>query len=142
MDDNHHVLQVGVKIFLRNPEGKYLLMRRSPERYPGVRGEWDIPGGRIDPGSSLIENLRREVMEEARLKIVSEPRLICAQDIIPDNERHVVRLTYTGLTEGEPTLDGFEHVEYRWASLEELKAHEAMDVYAREVIDKGLLDVL
>ncbi len=136
------ILQVGVKIFLRNPEGKYLLMRRSPIKYPGVRGEWDIPGGRINPGSLLIENLRREVKEETRLDIISEPELVCAQDIIPNGEKHVVRLTYTGRTEGEPVLDTTENIDYRWLSLEELKNHENLDVYAKSIIDKGLLDVL
>ena len=142
MEDHRNILQVGVKVFLKNTEGKYLLMRRSPKKYPGVRGEWDIPGGRINSGSLLIENLRREVMEEARLKIISEPKLIYAQDIIPNDEIHVVRLTYIGRTEGEPTLDVSEHIEYRWLSLEELKTYENVDVYAKEIIDKGLLGML
>lgn len=133
------ILQVGVKIFLRNPDGKYLLMRRSPEKYPGVKGEWDIPGGRINPGSLLIENLRREVMEETQLEITSQPKLIYAQDIIPSEEKHVVRLSYVGDTKGEPILDTSENVEYQWLSLEELKHHENVDIYVKEIIDKGYL---
>jgi len=133
------ILQVGVKIFLRNQDGKYLLMRRSPEKYPGVRGEWDIPGGRINPGSLLIENLRREVMEETQLKIISEPKLIYAQDIIPNDEKHVVRLSYVGETSGEPILDISENVEYKWLSLNELKSYENVDIYAKKIIDSGAL---
>jgi len=41
-------LQVGVKILLKNSEGKYLLIRRSAEKYPEVGARWDIVGGRID----------------------------------------------------------------------------------------------
>ena len=134
------ILQVGVKIFLRNQDGKYLLMRRSPEKYPGVRGEWDIPGGRINPGSLLIENLRREVMEETQLKIISEPKLIYAQDIIPNDEKHVVRLSYVGETSGEPILDISENVEYKWLSLNELKNHNNVDIYAKKIIDSGEFD--
>lgn len=52
-------LQVGVKIFLKNKDGKYLLVKRSPEKYKNVRGDWDIVGGRIEMGSTLIENLKR-----------------------------------------------------------------------------------
>ncbi len=62
-------LQVGVKILLKSKEGKYLLVKRSAEKYPEVGAKWDIVGGRIDPGSSLIDNLKREVMEETGLEI-------------------------------------------------------------------------
>lgn len=134
------ILQVGVKIFLRNQDGKYLLMRRSPEKYPGVKGEWDIPGGRINPGSFLIENLRREVKEETQLEITSEPELIGAQDIIPNDEKHVVRISYVGETVGEPILDTSENVEYQWLFLSELKNHKNVDMYAKEIIDEGALD--
>ena len=51
------ILQVGVKALLQNKEGKYLLLRRSKEKYKEVEGEWDIVGGRINPGSDLLENL-------------------------------------------------------------------------------------
>lgn len=58
-------LQVGVKILLRNNEGKYLLVRRSSEKYPEVgHYQWDIVGGRIDPGFPLLDNLNREIKEE------------------------------------------------------------------------------
>jgi ADP-ribose pyrophosphatase YjhB (NUDIX family) len=134
------ILQVGVKIFLRNQDGKYLLMRRSPEKYPDVKGEWDIPGGRINPGSLLIENLRREVKEETQLEIISEPKLIYAQDIIPNEEKHVVRLSYVGETRGEPILDTSENVEYKWLSLNELKNYSNVDIYAKKIIDSAALD--
>ncbi|HEA84446.1 MAG TPA: NUDIX hydrolase, partial [Candidatus Wildermuthbacteria bacterium] len=59
-------LQVGVKILLQNKDGKYLLVRRSPEKYPEIeaKNSWGIVGGRIIPGSPLFENLKREVKEE------------------------------------------------------------------------------
>ncbi len=136
---NEIKLQVGVKIFLRNKEGKFLIVRRNPEKYGSVKGEWDIVGGRIDPGSKLIENLKREVMEETQLEIISEPKLIHAQDIIPNVEKHVVRLSYSGDTEGEPVLDTSENIEYKWLSLEELKTQENLDVYVKEIIDLGLI---
>ena len=133
------VLQVGVKIFLKNPDGKYLLIRRSPIKYPGVKGEWDIPGGRINPGSLLLENLRREVKEETQLEIINEPKLIYAQDIIPNEEKHVVRLSYVGETKGDPILDTEENTEYKWLSLAELRKHENVDIYLMEIVGLGLL---
>jgi len=37
-------LQVGVKVLLKNKEGKFLLIRRSPKKYPEVGPKWDIVG--------------------------------------------------------------------------------------------------
>ena len=133
-------LQVGVKIFLRNKEGKYLLVRRNLEKYKNVKGEWDIVGGRINPGDTLMKNLEREVEEETKLEISSAPRLICAQDIIPNEEKHVVRLTYLGQTEGgEPDLDTDENVEYEWLTLDEMEQKDGLDIYVKEILEKGLL---
>ena len=135
---NEIKLQVGVKILLRK-NGKYLLLRRNTKKYPNIKGEWDIVGGRIDPGSRLLENLKREVKEETQLEITSSPVLIHAQDIIPNAEKHVVRLTYVGDTEGEPILDLDENEEYKWLSLDDLKNQNNLDIYVKEVLDLGLI---
>ena len=83
-----------------------------------------------------MENLKREVKEETGLEIISEPQLLDAQDIILGAERHVVRLTYTAQTKGEPILDTSENVEYKWLSIGELKAQEDLDVYVKEIVEK------
>lgn len=128
-------LQVGVKVLLKNAEGKFLLMRRSAYEERGV-GKWDIPGGRIEKGTLLMENLAREVKEETGLVISGEPRLLAAQDIIwPD--RHVVRITYIGEVVGEPKL-GPEHSEYAWFSYEEMKTLDQMDDYVKKLLDAGV----
>ena len=131
-------LQVGVKILLKNKDGKYLLLRRSPEKYPEASKQWDIVGGRIDTGNTLIENLRREVMEETGLEILGEPELVRAQDIIPNSERHIVRLTYVGRADGTPVLSE-EHTEYNWFTLEELRKIENLDKYFKELLESGII---
>lgn len=131
-------LQVGVKILLQNKKGKYLLVKRNPAKYPEVRETWDIVGGRIDPGSSLLKNLRREVKEEVGMELSGKPKLIAAQDILRIPGKHVVRLTYTGKAVGEPRLCGDEHVEVRWFSRRELEALEGLDQYLREILKKVL----
>ena len=129
-------LQVGVKILLRNEEGKYLLVRRSLEKYPEVGDhQWDIVGGRIDPGFPLIDNLKREIKEEMGLDLVNEPRLVAAQDILRIPGRHVVRLTYAGEIHGEPKLDPDEHSEYGWFTLHEMKNLQGLDLYFKEILN-------
>ena len=127
-------------MFLKNSEGKYLLLRKSPEKYPEVGPKWDIVGGRIEPGAPLMENLKREVHEETKLDLTETPTLIAAQDILRVPGRHVVRLTYTGTIEGEPQLDE-EHLEHRWFTMEELKklGEDELDMYFKELLDKGVV---
>lgn len=136
------ILQVGVKAVLRNGEGRILLLKRSA-KYESAEGSWDIPGGRIDPGSALADNLAREVKEETRLDLSGEPMLIVAQDIFFRKEDasdfHIVRLTYVGTVEGEPTLDGTEHTEHRWVSLDELAGFENLDRYLAELVSKKVI---
>ena len=128
-------LQVGVKILLQNSEGKYLLVHRSIEKYPDVEDKWDIVGGRINAGSTLLENLKREIKEETGLDLVNEPTLIAAQDIIKNPDFHVVRLTYIGRADGQVTLDTNENDEYRWCSREELEKLDGLDIYFKDLLN-------
>lgn len=130
-------LQVGVKILLKNKDGKYLVVCRSSEKYPEVGAKWDIVGGRIDIGVSLIDNLKREVVEETGLEIAGEQKLIAAQDILRA-DKHVVRLTYLGLADGEVKLSD-EATDYKWLSLEDIAKLDPLDRYFKEVLEKLIL---
>jgi ADP-ribose pyrophosphatase YjhB (NUDIX family) len=51
--------------------GRLLLVRRGREP---SRGLWSVPGGRVEPGESGPEAVRREVLEETGLSVtVGEP---------------------------------------------------------------------
>jgi 8-oxo-dGTP diphosphatase len=140
MQSNDMELQVGVKVLLKSTEGNYLLMRRAVDPsaiQKTFQGKWDIPGGRINPGTTLMENLAREVMEETGLTMTSEPVLVAAQDIMKWADRHVVRLTYTGSADGEVRLSE-EHTEYRWCTLDEIRDLENLDSYFKSLVDVGI----
>ncbi len=130
-------LQVGVKVILQNRDGAVLLLKRSEQLYKEVNNPWDIPGGRINVGMSLMENLEREVKEETGLSLLSVPVLRGAQDILK-TDKHVVRLTYTALAEGDVRLSE-EHTEYRWLPFAELATFPKLDRYVRELAEEGRL---
>jgi 8-oxo-dGTP diphosphatase len=133
--ENNLILQVGVKILLKNKDNQYLLIRRSLVKYPEVAsGRWDIVGGRINPGSTLINNLKREILEETALELVGVPKLIAAQDILRKPGHHVVRLTYIGEAKGEIKLDESENDIYKWYSWEELLNLDDVDAYFKELL--------
>ena len=131
-------LQVGVKILLKNKDGKYLVLLRSALKYPEAGAKWEMAGGRIDPGTTLFENLKREVKEETELDITGEPKLITAQDILKQ-DKHIVRLTYSGEANGEVKLSD-EHTDFKWLTLSEIKKLEPIDTYFKEILAKFNLD--
>ncbi len=128
-------LQVGVKILLKNSDGRYLLVRRNPKKYPEVGPKWDMVGGRINAGTTLMENLKREIKEEVGLNYTGEPKLVAAQDILKSMERHVVRLTFLGEMDGEPKIDE-DHLEFGWFSAEEIENFDpnVLDGYFRSLV--------
>lgn len=132
-------LQVGVKALIRNSSGKYLLIHRSSKKYPEINNLWDIPGGRINPGSPLIENLLREINEETGLEITDDPALLGAQDILRIPGRHVVRLTYLLSASGEVVIDQEEHDDFKWLDLDEVLNIEKLDIYVKELLTNSSL---
>ena len=133
-------LQVGVKVLLKNKEGKYLLVRRSSKMYPEVGATWDLVGGRIDVGTFLKENLAREVKEEIGLTLKKESTIVAAQDILKIPGRHVVRLTYQGEIDGEPTLNE-ENTEFHWFTSKELALQDNLDIFLKEVLLQKRFDL-
>ena len=128
-------LQVGVKVLLKNTAGKYLLVCRSPKKYPESKAGWDIVGGRIIPGTPLLSNLKREVKEETGLNLIKIDKILSAQDILRVKGRHVVRITYLGRAKGKIKLDE-ENLEYKWFSLKE------MEKLPKKHLDRYFLKVL
>ena len=126
-------LQVGVKVFLQRKDGRYLILKRSPSTYPELKNSWDLPGGRIIAGDTLLNNLKREVKEETNLSLTPPITLLAAQDII-FNSKHVVRLTYSCRVFGTPSINKGEHEEYLWVTKEELERMQDLDQYTKLVI--------
>ena len=131
-------LQGGVKVLLKNPEGKFLLIKRSDKKYPEVGPRWDIVGGRIEPGTTLLDNLKREVKEEINLELTETPELVAVQDILRLTDKHVVRMTYTGSITGEPKLDE-DHTEFGWFTRDEMLKLENLDIYFAELLKANMV---
>jgi 8-oxo-dGTP diphosphatase len=54
---------LSVKLFVRDRQGRLLLLKRS-SRAKWFAGQWDLPGGKVDPGEALDVALHREATEE------------------------------------------------------------------------------
>ncbi len=86
------------------------------------RGEWELPGGRPEPGEDAAACLVREFAEELGAAITVGAILDCWNyEVLP--ERHVAIVTYavTRAERGE-LRHSAEHRRFRWFSLAEIEA--------------------
>jgi 8-oxo-dGTP diphosphatase len=60
------VVQVAVGVLVR-PDGAFLLTSRPPGKV--YEGYWEFPGGKVEPGESVEQALRRELQEEIGISI-------------------------------------------------------------------------
>ncbi|MGB3300138.1 MAG: 8-oxo-dGTP diphosphatase MutT, partial [Phormidesmis sp.] len=65
--------QIGVAV-ITDEQGNILIDRRRQEGLLG--GLWEFPGGKIEPGESVEECVKREIAEELGIEIAVQERLI------------------------------------------------------------------
>lgn len=60
------VLMPGVVGVVQNEQGEILLQRRSDT------GDWELPGGALDPGEEPADAVIREVLEETGIRVAAD----------------------------------------------------------------------
>ncbi|MET9293309.1 NUDIX domain-containing protein [Streptomyces sp. NPDC003077] len=106
-----------------NDHGKAFAQRRGPQRrlFPGC---WDIVGGHVEPGESLLEALAREVEEETGWRVRRVRRLLGVTSWTGDDgdgKRH--EADWLVEVEGDldrPALEWSKHSAYDWFGPEDL----------------------
>jgi 8-oxo-dGTP diphosphatase len=84
------------------------------------RGEWDLPGGRPDPGEDHRTALRREVREETGLEVVVGAALDeHVFEVLPGRFVRILAFACEVESASEVTLS-HEHLQMRWLPLAEL----------------------
>lgn len=69
MESQEDCFHLGVKALIHNNESKFLLLERNlcPKKT-----YWDMPGGRLKKGETLLDTLQREIEEEIGLKHINK----------------------------------------------------------------------
>jgi len=115
-------------------EGAVLIARRKKtDRFGGV---WEFPGGKLEPGETPEEGLRRELMEELSLETDVGAFVGAFPYASPwlDIELLAYRVTIRG---GEPVL--VDHDEVRWVRAGDLRTFDFAepDLPLVEILSRG-----
>ncbi len=123
----------GTAIFRGN---RLLLLHRSVgAANPGI---WDLPGGQVHPGESLVQAARRETREETGLDVRVGP-IFHAEVFGALSKRGKMRRSVGVYFHSHAParkslrLDPEEHCEYAWVSIRELSDYPTVPFLARTI---------
>ena len=103
-------------------KGSYFIAQRNKEKYMGLK--WEFPGGKVDPGETLIEALCREIHEELNINIRVHEKL--AQEKYKDNEINIV-LHYFLCSIIDGTINLNEHEAMKWVEKKDFDKYDFVE---------------
>lgn len=83
-----------------------------------LSGTWEPPAGRLQPGESVEEGAVRELYEETGM-LIAPQHIIATWVGEAPTARRLASVTYAGRAEGGEVILSDEHLDHRWATLEE-----------------------
>src|SRR5690606_25758578 len=92
-------------------DGRYLICRRPAHKRHG--GLWELPGGKLDPGESLLDAARREMWEELALEATAVGRALAA--IRDPGSPFLIEFVEVEIADGAMP-EALEHEEVRWVA--------------------------
>lgn len=118
--------------FIKNKKGELLFV--TSHKWKGI---WSIPGGHVELGESLVEALKREVMEEVGLRVKVTRLLSIEEAIYPKQfirKKHFIFFDFLCETDSSRVrMDRLEIQGYRW-----VKPKEAMKLRHNEYTKHAL----
>lgn len=110
------IIDVAVGVLLRD-DGTVLLGNRPADKpWPGW---WELPGGKLEPGESVMQALKRELKEEIDIEMTEATPWVTYVHKYPTTTVRLAFCRVTGWT-GEPR--GLENQQLQWVDLKH--AHE------------------
>jgi len=96
-------------------DGRVLACERAEP--PEMRGMWEFPGGKVDPGETEPEALIRECEEELGVRVEVGDRV--GRDVLLSHGQAVLKV-YVARLVGDAVPHPHEHSDLRWLSAPEL----------------------
>ncbi|WP_017603937.1 NUDIX domain-containing protein [Nocardiopsis alkaliphila] len=140
-DDGHRWVAAAVII---DEKGRAFAQRRSAERkvFPNC---WDVVGGHVEAGESMLDALTREITEETGWRLSEVLAELCRLDWDPGDGSTRREIDYLVRVEGDlgrPTLEVGKHTEFMWVDPSRVHllrdARDPGDYFITDVVQKGL----
>jgi 8-oxo-dGTP diphosphatase len=115
------LFQVGVKGLIENKESKILLLKAPGWEKNNTPAHWDIPGGRVQEGDTILETLKREIEEETGITQLDGTTFFTA--VVSNHEIPLSDTKKAGLMlviykvsapDNSTVILSEEHTEYEW----------------------------
>ena len=122
-------LRIGVKALILRNGHEILLVRRSRLPESAHPLEYNLPGGAVEPGETLIAALKREVAEETALNITIDGIFGIREWIAVRHDAYYVGIFFAcrPVLQYSPISLNYENSEYIWATATDISSHEIID---------------
>ncbi len=111
-------IMIGVGAVVEDEDGScVLLVKHVPERGGYWQGKWICPGGKLEPGETIEQGIRREVREETNLDIDLVSPLHPFDRIVTEDGEvtlHVIYIDYLARVTGGSLRSASDVGEARW----------------------------
>lgn len=105
------VTEVAVGILIR-PNGDFLMTTRPAGK--AYAGHWEFPGGKLETNETVVEALRRELIEE--IGVIIQDVQVWRSSVV-DYPHALVRLTFCKISAWTGQLHMRESQQFAWQSL-------------------------
>lgn len=124
---------VAITALIKNhAKDKFLIIKRHKNEiaYPG---KWAFPGGKVERGETVLETLKREVLEEVGLEIEDHKEFLMDFTFIRPDDINVVGFCFEVIakTNDVKLADDFE--DFKWITPEELSNYDYIEGINEEV---------
>lgn len=130
--------KISVRALIKNNE-RILLVRRTGGN-PLYRGQYELPGGKVEFGEEPEQSLRREVNEELGIEtgVIQLYRVISWMDIVERDTQHIIIVYLAGLIDSSAKITlGPEHDKFQWDKLSNIQLDE-LNLLTKVVLEDEL----
>lgn len=124
---------VAINAFIKDSsKNKFLVIKRHKNEiaYPG---KWAFPGGKTERGQTLLDTLKREVLEEVGLEIEDNIKFLKDFTFVRPDDKNVVGLCFEVVAKSNNVKISQDFEDFRWIKPEELLKFDHIEGMEEEV---------
>ncbi len=134
MENKKHL--VAVTAIIKNQYNKILVVKRGANEI-AYAGKWAYPGGKVEKGETIMQALKREILEEVGIEIEDYKELLQDYTFVKPDGNNVVGLNFLVRAKNTEVKLSEEFQDYKWVNLSELMGLDRIpeiEISAKQVL--------